>query len=63
MEPQLIIEYDMHLKPISAKCSLCKEKMPLMESTLVSTSEIDKWFQIQFELHKRRKHRVKPSAT
>lgn len=60
MGPELIIEYDMQLKPIAAKCSHCGEKMPRMESKLISSDEISRWFQIQFQLHKRRKHRVKP---
>jgi hypothetical protein len=60
MEPELITEYDMQLKPIAAKCSVCKMKMPLMEtSKRVSLAESRRWFQIQFELHKHRKHRVK----
>jgi len=62
MEPELNIEYDMRLKPIAAKCSVCRDKMPRMESNLVSAGETYRWFQIQFELHKHRKHRAKQSA-
>jgi hypothetical protein len=59
MELELNIEYDMSLQPRAARCSVCKQRMPLMESKLVSGAEVLKWFQIQFELHKLRKHPVK----
>ena len=62
MGPELIVEYDKHLKPIAAKCSICKKKMPLMEAKNISADEMSRWFQVQFELHKHRKHPITPSA-
>jgi hypothetical protein len=37
-------------------CSACDDQMPLMASKGASPEESKKWFEIQFDLHMRRKH-------
>jgi hypothetical protein len=55
-KPELLVDYDLNSRPISAKCSACGVKMPLMESKGASPSEGSKWFAIKFDLHVRQKH-------
>ena len=49
--PELQLKYDENSIPVSAKCSLCGERMP--QSTPRITNPIDnvEWFAGQFGLH------------
>lgn len=54
--PELLLDYSADSQPISAKCSACGTRMPLMESKGASSAESIKWFAIQFDLHVRQTH-------
>jgi len=55
-KPELEIDYNSDSHPVSAKCSVCSDQMPHLESKGASSEDITKWFAIQFDLHVRHKH-------
>ena len=55
-KPELRVDYSVTSHPISAKCSACGVRMPLMESKGASSAEVIKWFAIQFHLHVGHRH-------
>jgi hypothetical protein len=55
--PELRIEFDSNRYPVSAVCTACRAAMPRMKSEGASSEDMMRWFSIQFNIHKKRKHK------
>jgi hypothetical protein len=55
-QPEMQMRYDENSIPVSAKCSICGEKMPQSGSRTNSTIENVEWFTSQFNLHVLQNH-------
>ena len=60
MNSELVIRYDPDLRPISAQCTSCGQKMPSLPSDLDDTAARIIWFSDHFIEHKKRKHPAAP---
>ena len=49
--PVLQMRYDENSIPVSAKCSLCGEKMPQGTPRMMNPIENVEWFAAQFSIH------------
>jgi len=58
--PVLQTRYDDNGIPISAKCSLCGERMLQSTPRISSPIENVEWFATQFKLHTARSHPIAP---
>ena len=54
--PELQLSYDENSTPVSAKCSLCGEKMPQSDPRIRNRVENVEWLAAQFRLHVARIH-------
>ncbi|WP_162601615.1 hypothetical protein [Occallatibacter savannae] len=53
---ELKLKYDPEMKPVSAWCSLCGEKMPDVPANLRDSGEIIMWMSMEFIEHRTLKH-------
>ena len=56
MLSELKIEYDEAMKPISATCTGCGERMPLPPADLQNSADIIVWFSKEYIEHRKLKH-------
>jgi hypothetical protein len=59
---ELDVEYDDELNPVSGRCSACREKMPRLIAKDPTPDVVARWLIVQFEIHRRRKHRAEAVA-
>lgn len=62
MTPELTIRYDHDLRPVSAECSSCGQRMPAPPPDFHDTNEIIVWFSGHFIEHRKQKHPTPPYA-
>jgi hypothetical protein len=60
MIPELTIRYDHDMRPISAECSSCGQRMPAPPSALRNTADTIMWFSDHFIEHRQQKHPAPP---
>jgi len=53
---ELKIDYNSEMKPVSASCTGCGEKMPLPPSDLRDSAEIIMWLSMAYLEHRKLKH-------
>jgi|KBSMisStandDraft_5_1062788.scaffolds.fasta_scaffold29187_5 hypothetical protein len=53
---ELNVEYDGEMRPISATCTGCREKMPTPPADLIDPADIIVWLSNQYIEHRRLKH-------
>ena len=53
---ELKVEYDAEMKPVSATCGACGEKMPAPPADLLSSADIIMWWSGQYLDHRAKKH-------
>jgi hypothetical protein len=58
LTPTLQTRYDENGIPVSAKCSLCGEKMPQGTPRIMNPTENVAWFAAQFGLHVAHNHPI-----
>lgn len=63
VKPELTFTYDAEMRPISAKCSACREQMPTPPANLHSTVDLIAWLSASFLEHKRLKHPAPAEAS
>jgi hypothetical protein len=54
--PELQMSYDENSIPVSAKCSLCGERMPQGRPRITNPIDNIEWFAAQFRLHVAQNH-------
>jgi len=62
MRRELQFIYDPDMRPVSARCSLCSELMPMPPSTLRDAADTVMWMSQRFIEHKRLNHSTQPCA-
>jgi hypothetical protein len=53
---ELKVEYNHEMKPVSAMCTGCREKMPTPGADLANSADIIVWLSNQYIEHRRLKH-------
>jgi len=53
---ELKVDYNKEMKPISARCTGCREPMPTPSPDLVNSADIIVWLSNQYIEHRRLKH-------
>ena len=53
---ELNIEYDSAMKPVSATCTGCREKMPNPPADTVHSADLIMWLSNQYIEHRKLKH-------
>jgi hypothetical protein len=53
---ELNVEYDSEMRPISATCTRCREKMPTPPADLIDPADIIVWLSEKYVEHRKLKH-------
>jgi hypothetical protein len=56
IRPELAFNYDRDMRPVSAQCSLCGEKMPPLPPDVRLPGDVIVWLSRRFLDHKKLKH-------
>ena len=56
MTSELTFIYDAEMRPVAARCSICRKLMPPPPSHLRDAADMVLWLSEQFILHKRKEH-------
>jgi len=57
MRTELQFAYDENMRPVSATCTGCGEKMPMPPRTITDSADIVMWLSQRYLEHRKLKHR------